>query len=67
VEILDREITPTTAAITVLMTTHNNPEPDEEAVKVSGKLRLIYQRQGGAWVLKTIENLTFRYTVGVSA
>jgi len=66
VEILERRATPTAAAITVFMTTRNNPEPDEEAVQVSGKLRLHYQREGGQWVLRTIENLTFCYTIGIS-
>jgi hypothetical protein len=66
VEILEREVTPTAATITVLMTTRNNPGPDEESVQVSGKLRLHYLRKGGYWVLTTIENLTFRYTIGIS-
>lgn len=66
VEILEREATPAEAAITVFMTTRNNPGPDEKAIQVSGKLRLHYQRKGGAWVLTTIENLTFRYTIGIS-
>ncbi len=65
VEILERKTTPTTAEITVFMTTRNNPKPDEDAVQVSGKLKLHYQRKGGEWALTTIENLTFRYTVGV--
>ena len=66
VEILERETTPAAATITVFMTTRNNPGPDEDAVQVSGKLRLHYQRKGGEWVLRTIENLTFRYTIGIS-
>jgi hypothetical protein len=66
VEILEREATPAAAAITVFMTTRNNPGPDDEAVQVSGKLRLHYQRKDGEWVLRTIENLTFRYTIGIS-
>jgi hypothetical protein len=66
VEILDSEITQTSAVITVFMTTRNNPGPDEDAVQVSGKLKLRYQRKGAEWVLSTIENLSFRYTVGIS-
>lgn len=66
VEILEREATPAAAAITVFMTTRNNPGPDEEAVQVSGKVKLHYQRKGSEWVLMTIENLTFHYTIGIS-
>jgi hypothetical protein len=66
VEILEREATPVAAVITVFMITRNNPGPDDDAVQVSGKLRLHYQHKGGKWVLTTIENLTFRYTIGIS-
>lgn len=66
VEILEREATPTGAAITVFITTRNNPGPKEEAVQVSGKVRLHYQRKGSAWILTTIENLTFHYTIGTA-
>ena len=66
VNILEREATPAAVTITVFMTTRNNPGPDDEAVQVSGKLRLHYRRKGGDWVLTTIENLTFRYTIGIS-
>jgi hypothetical protein len=66
VEILEREAASAAAEITVFMTTRNNPGPDDEAVQVSGKLRLHYQRKGGEWVLMTIENLNFRYTIGIS-
>ena len=66
VEILEREATPTDATITVFLTTRNNPGANEDAVQVSGKLRLHYQRKGAGWSLTGIENLTFRYTIGVS-
>ena len=66
VEILEREATLETAAITVFTTTRNNPGQDEEAVQVSGKLKLHYQRKGSQWVLMTIDNLTFHYTIGIS-
>jgi hypothetical protein len=66
VEILEREVTPTAATLTVFMATRNNPGPKEEAVQVSGKVRLRYQRKGSEWVLTTIENLTFHYTIGIS-
>ena len=66
VEILERETTLADAVITVFMTTRNKPGPDEEAVQVSGKVKLHYQRKGSEWVLMTIENLTFHYTIGIS-
>lgn len=66
VEILEHDATQTVATITVFMATRNNPKPDEDAVQVSGKLKLRYVRKGNVWVLTTIENLTFRYTIGVS-
>lgn len=66
VEILEREDKLETAAVTVFMTTRNNPGPDEDAVQVSGKLRLHYQRKGSEWVLMMIDNLTFHYTIGIS-
>ena len=66
VEILDRELGPATVAVTVFITTHNYPNSDESAIQVTGKLRLLYQRQGAEWTLDSIENLTFHYKVGVS-
>jgi hypothetical protein len=66
VDILNREITPTDAAIIVFMTTFDNPKPNEHTVQVSGKLRLRYERQDDKWLLQNIENLTFRYSVGDS-
>ena len=54
------------ASIVILMTTRNNPGPNEDAVQVSGKLQLRYERTGGRWDLKAIENLNFRYTVGMA-
>jgi hypothetical protein len=66
VEILERKASPARVAITVFMTTRNDPGQDEVVLQVSGKLTLHYQRKGGEWVLSTIENLTFRYTIGIS-
>ena len=66
VEVLETEATATTAMVTVFMTTHNNPKKDEDAVQVTGKLRLYYVRQAEKWVLRNIENMTFKYTVGVA-
>ena len=53
--------------VVIYMTTRNNPKPDESNVQVSGKLRLRYARKEGRWMLNQIENLTFRYSIGVAA
>ena len=66
VEIVETQVTGNTASIVIFMTTRNNPEPKEDAVQVSGKLQLRYERESGRWNLKAIENLTFRYTVGLA-
>jgi hypothetical protein len=66
VEIVEAQVTGNSAAIVILMTTRNNPGPNEDAVQVSGKLQLRYERAGGRWNLKAIENLNFRYTVGMA-
>jgi len=66
VEILERDATQAIATVTVFMTTRNNPVSDEDTVQVTGKLKLLYEREGSKWILKGIENLTFHYTIGVS-
>jgi hypothetical protein len=67
VEIVETQIGDITASLVIFMTTRNNAGPNDDAVQVTGKLKLNYEREGGKWTLKTIENLTFRYTVGLSA
>lgn len=66
IEILEKAVAEKSATIVVFMTTRNNPGPNDDAVQVTGKLRLHYERNGNKWTLKGIENLTFRYTVGLS-
>jgi hypothetical protein len=66
VEIVESQLTGNTASIVIFMTTRNNPGPNEDAVQVSGKLQLRYERANGRWNLKAIENLNFRYTVGLA-
>ena len=66
VEIVEAQVTGNSASIVILMTTRNNPGPNEDAVQVSGKLQLRYERTGSRWDLKAIENLNFRYTVGMA-
>jgi hypothetical protein len=66
VEILESQRTDDALMIVISMTTRNNPKPDEESIQVSGKLRLIYEQDGAKkWVLSQIENLTFKYSIGV--
>jgi hypothetical protein len=66
VEVLERKVTGNTQTLVIFLTTRSNPEADEEQVQVSGKLQLHYERKSGQWVLTGIENLSFRYSVGVA-
>jgi len=66
VEILESQRSDDALMIVISMTTRNNPKPEEESIQVSGKLRLIYEQDGAKkWVLSQIENLTFKYSIGV--
>jgi len=65
VEVLDRNVNGNTQTLVVFVTTRSNPE-DEEQVQVSGKLQLSYERKAGQWILTGIQNLSFRYSVGVA-
>ena len=66
VEVLDRKVKGNSQTLVVFLTTRSNPDADEEQVQVSGKLQLNYERKAGQWVLTGIENLSFRYSVGVA-
>jgi hypothetical protein len=66
VAILEKHVTENRLTLVVFMTTRNNPKPDEDPVQVSGKLQLQYQWKAGRWILKTGENLTLHYSIGVS-
>lgn len=66
VEILERSATESGTTLVIFITTRNNPRADEDAVQVSGKLQLQYRWRAGQWALATVENLTFRYSIGVS-
>ena len=66
VDILERHRTEKGLTLVIFMTTRNNPRPDEDSVQVSGKLQLQYERRVGQWLLTTIENLTFAYSLGLS-
>ena len=65
VDVLQRQDTAGGQALVVFMTTRNAPAAGEDQVQVSGKLQLQYERRAGKWFLTRIENLSFRYTVGV--
>jgi hypothetical protein len=67
VQILEESVSGAAATIVIAMTTRNNPGPEDDAVQVSGKLRLHYELRQGEWILKDIENLAFQYTVGLEA
>jgi len=66
VEILERHATEQGLTVDIYITTRNNPKPDEDSVQVSGKLQLHYEWRLVRWVLTRVDNLTFRYSVGVS-
>jgi len=66
IEIVETQLTGNAANVVIFMTTRNNPGPNEDAVQVSGKLQLRYERANGRWNLKAIGNLNFRYTVGLA-
>lgn len=66
VAIIERKTTPRGESLIVFVTTQNNPEPNEDQVRVAGKLQLNYVKKGGQWVLSNIENLNFQYSIGVA-
>jgi hypothetical protein len=67
VEILEQHVIDKGVTVTILMTTGDNSERnEEEPIELSGKLRLHYLKQGGRFILKEIQNLSFRYSVGVA-
>lgn len=66
IEIVEMQMTESAATLVIFMTTRNNAGPKEDAVQVSGKLKLHYKRKGGRWQLIDIENRSFRYTVGLA-
>jgi len=65
VDILEKHMTEKGLTLVIFMTTRNNPAANEDSVQVSGKLQLQYERRGEQWILTTVENLTFSYTVGL--
>jgi hypothetical protein len=67
VEILQQQATDRGLTVVILMRTGDNPNRnEEEPIEVSGKLRLDYLKQGSRLMLKDVENLTFRYSIGIA-
>jgi hypothetical protein len=66
VEILERHLSENKFTLVIFVTTRNNPRPSEDSVQVTGKLQIQYEWKDGQWKLAGIENLSFRYSVGVS-
>jgi hypothetical protein len=66
VDIQERHMAGNGLTVVIFMTTRNNPRPDENDVQVSGRLQLRYEWKAGQWILTKIENLTFRYSLGLS-
>ena len=64
IDILDRR--PTAAGLDLLVFMLTRSRPGEGDVQVSGQLKLRYEWKGKQWVLRSIENVSFRYSVGVS-
>ncbi len=65
-EIIESKRMSNELVVTVHMLTRNNPKPDENSIQVAGRLRLHYELSGGKWKLKSIENLSFQYSIGVA-
>jgi hypothetical protein len=66
VDILERRPTATGLNLLVFMLTRSNPKPGESDVQASGHLRLYYEWKNKQWVLRGIENVSFRYSLGVA-
>jgi hypothetical protein len=66
IDILETRASESALEILVFMLTRDNPKPGDSGLQVSGRLRLRYEWRDGRWVLRHIENVTFRYTIGVA-
>jgi len=66
IDILERRATATGADLLVFMLTRSNSKPGEDDVQVSGQLRMSYEWKGDKWVLQKIENVSFRFSIGVA-
>jgi hypothetical protein len=66
IDILERHTTASGVDLLVFMLTRTNPKAQEEDVQVAGQLRLHYEWKGNKWVLRKIDNVSFRYSLGVA-
>lgn len=66
IQILEQRATTSGVDLLVFMLSRSNPKPAEADVQVSGNLRLHYEWKGKQWVLRSIENVSFRYSLGVA-
>ena len=64
IDILDRSPTATGLDVLVFMLTRSRP--GEGDIQVSGQLKLHYEWKGKQWVLRSIDNVSFRYSLGLS-
>ena len=62
--ILEKRTTEKGMVLIVYMLTRDNPKPEDESVLVSGKLQIEYEKHGDQWILKSVENQSFYYSVG---
>jgi len=67
VNILEKRLTEKGLSLVIFMNTGSNPKQDEEPIVVSGKLLLEYEKRADQWFLKTIGNLSFSYSLGISS
>ncbi len=66
VEIVEKHPTAAGLDLLVFMLTRSNPKPGQVDVQVSGQLRLHYEWTDKQWTLKSIDNVSFRYSLGVA-
>jgi|SRR5262245_53058018 len=66
IDILERHATASGIDLLIFMLTRANPKPGEDDVQVSGQLRLRYEWKANKWTLRRIENVNFRYSLGVT-
>lgn len=61
-EILEQKASDKGVSLVIQMNTSGAPGSDDANVQLSGKLMLSYEWDGRDWILRRIQNMTFRYT-----
>jgi hypothetical protein len=61
-EILEQQAKDNSIALIIQMNTGGAPGSDDANVQLTGRLRLHYEWNGQDWLLRRIENVTFRYS-----